>query len=150
MPYIKHHTGFVCTKNTVAIIMMFPVKRFDVSEKLRRFLPHHCTIKRDFNYEHKKSDLYRNDYYFLGKKVGAVEDYYYENNFHFIDIVLNTSDFSKEDVEDIKRLSKKYKDVYYELSPGYVDGIGPSALSSKEFKELFFNYFSDLITFEIE
>jgi hypothetical protein len=75
MPYIKHHTGFVCTKNTVAIIMMFPVKRFDVSEKLRRFLPHHCIIRRDFNHEYDMTGLYRNDFYYLGKKVGAIEDY---------------------------------------------------------------------------
>jgi hypothetical protein len=148
-PLVKHHTGFVCTKNTIAIILLFNTIRLDVSNALKNFIPLHCTIKRDMNYEHKTSKLYRNDYYYAGKKVGAVDDIVYNNHFHYFNIVLNSIDFSENDLEDIKRLSKKYEDVYYEKSPGFVDGIGPSPLSKEKFKNLFFDYFSKIIDFDL-
>jgi hypothetical protein len=149
-PFVKHHTGYVCTKNTLAIILLFNSIRPDISEIIKNFIPTHCTIKRDMNYEHKTSKIYRNDYYYSGKKVGAVDDIIYNDHFHYFNIVLNSKLFCQEDFNDIKILSEKYQDVYYKKSPAYLDGIGPSILKNEEFKDLFLNYFSKNLVFDFD
>jgi hypothetical protein len=153
-PFVKHHTGFVVTKHTSLFSLLFPATRKDISEKLRSFIPRHCTVKRDFNGEHSNpnysiTNLYRNDFYAFGKKVGAIEDYTYDDKIQCINIPLNTKDFNTEDLEDVKKIAIKYKDIYFEKSPGYLDGIGGSSLTSDEFLQQFLDHLKDIQEFNL-
>ncbi|MDR0675579.1 MAG: hypothetical protein LBF97_00865 [Elusimicrobiota bacterium] len=149
IPYAKHHAGFVCTKHTIVIFMYFNSMRPDVSEKLMNYVPQGCQTRKDFSTALQTPNIYRNDFYFCGKKVGAADNYIFRDNFHMVDIVLNLKEFNDEDLKDIKFLNDKYNDYYYKKSPAYVDGIGPSPLSDKDFIDSFIHYFSDVINFDI-
>jgi hypothetical protein len=149
IPYAKQNAGFVCTKNTLVIFLYFNTIRYDVSEKLQIFLPTNCYFRKDFSHELKTPNVYRNDFYFHGKKVGAIDNYIFRDNFHFVDIVLNSNKFNQEDVNDINFLCNKYGDAYYKKSPAYTDGIGPSPLSEQEFLDLFLKTFSNILDLKL-
>jgi hypothetical protein len=83
------------------------------------------------------------------EKYWEIEDYTYDDKIQCINIPLNTKDFNAEDLEDVKRIAIKYKDIYFEKSPGYLDGIGGSSLTSEEFLQQFLDHLKDVQEFNL-